>query len=269
MTLRAFNQPPFTADTAYDPFALTDVFTQYVTDQQEEILHFWQFKQTVILGMKDSRVPHLSPAVNELIAKNYHPLLRNSGGLGIVADEGILNLSYIFPNHDRQLSTQEAYEKMLHIVRKAFPELTIEAYEMVDSYCPGTYDLNVGGQKIAGSAQRRLKEGVAVMIYLSVNGDQQARGSLIREFYQTGLQEAFGTNGYPAVNPQSMTTLAAALGYEISVAEVEERFLAAFAQPPVENPYSWIQATQQTDLFEQKRARMRERNEVIKDVTQE
>ena len=65
------------------------------------------------------------------------------------------------------------------------------------------------------------------MMYLSINGDQPARGSLVRRFYQAGLKERFGTNGYPAVNPASMTTLEAALGRKFTTQEVIDRLQKA------------------------------------------
>lgn len=51
---------------------------------------------------------------------------------------------------------------MLEMVRSAFPEVEIKAYEIEHSYCPGSYDLSIGGQKFAGISQRRVKGGVAV-----------------------------------------------------------------------------------------------------------
>ena len=46
----------------------------------------------------------------------------------------------------------------------------IEAREIVGSYCPGSYDLSIKGKKFAGISQRRIRKGVAVQIYLCVNG---------------------------------------------------------------------------------------------------
>ncbi|MEJ1344299.1 hypothetical protein QY882_03785 [Latilactobacillus sakei] len=50
------------------------------------------------------------------------------------------------------------------------------------SYCPGEYDLSINGQKFAGIAQRRSKNGIAILLYASIEGDQQARGTLMRAF---------------------------------------------------------------------------------------
>ena len=37
-----------------------------------------------------------------------------------------------------------------------FPEKEIDAFEITTSYCPGTYDLSIGGQSL-GIAQRRVR----------------------------------------------------------------------------------------------------------------
>lgn len=82
----------------------------------------------------------------------------------------------------KKCTTEAAYEEMFALIQQALPELTIEAREISDSYCPGTYDFSVNGQKIAGTAQRRIKDGIAIMMYLSVNGDQIQRGNSFGRF---------------------------------------------------------------------------------------
>ena len=61
---------------------------------------------------------------------------------------------------------------MVDFINALFPEVAerIEAYEIVGSYCPGSYDLSIDGKKFAGISQRRMKNGIAVQIYLCVEG---------------------------------------------------------------------------------------------------
>ncbi|WP_312730725.1 lipoyl protein ligase domain-containing protein, partial [Enterococcus sp.] len=197
------------------------------------------------------------------------------GGLGVINDAGILNVSLIFPKH-LAVTTDAAYEMMVALLQTAFPEQTILAYEIVDSYCPGTYDLSIDGKKIAGTAQRRIKDGVAVMMYLSINGDQPARGSLVRRFYQAGLKERFGTNGYPAVNPASMTTLEAALGRKFTTQEVIDRLQKALLSLisdqslyPLESLDQWLTENNLSEQMQQRLAGMEKRNQPIKEFSDE
>ncbi len=46
------------------------------------------------------------------------------------------------------VTTDAAYEMMAALLQTAFPEQTILAYEIADSYCPGTYDLSIDGKKL-------------------------------------------------------------------------------------------------------------------------
>ena len=260
-----FDQPIFTAQTAYLPFALTDIFTERVADEAAQMIHFWQCEDTFILGMKDTRVPEFERGLAAVVENHYFPVVRNSGGLGVIADAGVLNLSLIFPKSD-DMTTDRAYEKMLAVTRLAFPELAIEADEITASYCPGTFDLSVAGQKIAGLAQRRIKNGIAVMMYLSVNGDQTARGQAVRAFYQASLGAAFGTNGYPAVEPDCMTTVSSLLGQPLSIADTKQRFQQALQiTAPAVDTLTWINETAQTELLAKKTASMQQRNLQVKE----
>jgi Lipoate-protein ligase A len=266
MTYIYIDQQTFNQETLFHPFAFTDVFTEDSSSNQHSFLHFWQFEQTFILGMKDTRVNYFDQGIKNIQQNHYVPVIRNSGGLGVIADQGVLNISLIFPKTEA-MTTDAAYEWMSQITAQAFPELNIEAYEIVDSYCPGTFDLSVDGKKIAGIAQRRSKQGIAVMMYLSVNGDQEQRGAVVREFYRAGLKEHFDTDGYPAVDPTCMTTLADLLQQPLTIDAVKQRFLNVLAiNQPATNPLSWITTNHYTDLFERKLASMAQRNQQIKEL---
>ena len=192
---------PQTTENRFLPFALTDVLSEYAGVHHQEFLHFWQLPDTMILA---------------LTTAGFQPIIRNSGGLGVINDAGVLNVSWIFPK-TLAATTDAAYQRMVDLMREAFPEKEIAAYEIPNSYCPGTFDLSMDGKKIAGTAQRRIKAGIAVMMYLSVNGDQHYRGEVVRTFYQRSLKEQFGTNGYPAVEPTSMTTLRCASAFFLCI----------------------------------------------------
>ena len=117
---------------------------------------------------------------------------------------------------------------MTDVVSAAFPELTIETGEITHSYCPGTFDLSVNGQKIGGMSQRRNKSGVVVMLYLSVNGPQMLRGEVIRDFYTQGLQNEENKWNFPDIWPTAMTTLEELLGTKLSLNDANQRLLNVF-----------------------------------------
>lgn len=248
------------------PFALTDVLIEYVSENKQPLLHFWQLENTMILGMKDTRVPHLKAGVQTLQQAGYPPVIRSAGGLGVISDPAILNISLIVPRKDQ--TTDTAYEKMYQLTQLAFPELSITTGEVFDSYCPGTYDLSCGGKKIAGIAQRKIKDGIAIMMYLSVAGPQKERGQIVKDFYSTSLRQKFGQNGYPPVNPASMTTVSTVLKEKLSIAQTKSRFLTAFSQFTKKNivqtdSHQWLSRENKSAAYKDKLSRMITRNEIL------
>lgn len=217
-------------DHPYAPFALTDAFIKEAGEKTRPILHFWQTEPVVVLGMMDTKLPFLKDALSLFSDFSYSYLVRNSGGLAVVGDEGILNFSMIFPEEDSRLEIDEAYSRMHRLIQAAFSDKNkaIDAFEVSDSYCPGDFDLSIGGKKIAGTAQRRIRGGIAVMIYLSVNGNQTKRAEMIRSFYQKGLKGTETQWSFPDVNPDAMTTLEEAFNTSLSIENVKERLAGVF-----------------------------------------
>ncbi|MFS1247719.1 lipoate--protein ligase family protein [Enterococcus lactis] len=251
----------------FSPFALTDILTEYSKEHQQIFLHFWQYDCTVILGMKDVRTPFLRDGIQTLKDAGYAPVIRNSGGLGIVSDEGVLNISLIFPQNDqKKITIDGAYEQMLRLTKYAFLKAPIQAFEITHSYCPGTYDLSIHGKKFAGIAQRRIKNGISIMMYLSVNGNQEKRGQVMKRFYQSALKESFGTNGYPAVDPATMATLEELLDHPLLVEEVKEAFAKAFEKlysaSDLLDSTDWLKKEIQLEQWNNQIQRMEQRNNI-------
>lgn len=225
-----FNQPLIPHNNITS-FIYTNALLRASKEMATPLLHFWTLENTVILGLKDQRLPHLDQALEYCQHKGYHYFLRNSGGLAVVSDSGILNFSLFFPWHleERQLNIDEAYERMITVIKAAFPELNIATGEVTHSYCPGTFDVHVNGQKIGGISQRRNMDGVVVMLYLGINGPQLDRGELIRDFYTKGLGNKENKWHFPDVWPASMTTISELLGKEMTVTEATKRLQKVFA----------------------------------------
>lgn len=227
-TLFLYDQGCLTKQDYFLPFALTDTLTTFSGINQQPIIHFWQLDQAMILGMKDTRVTDLKNGLASLKQGGYNVVIRNAGGLGVIADDGILNISLILPNTGKKkITIDDAYTHMWNWIKYAFEDgqHSIEAFEITESYCPGTFDLSIDGKKFAGIAQRRVKDGIAIMIYLSINGDQQKRGESVRHFYKASLHEDFGRNGYPPVNPAVMANLEDLLQQPLTITEVKKRLI--------------------------------------------
>ena len=126
-----FDQPLQPANNLTS-FAYTNALLRSSEALPAPLLHFWTLEDSVILGLKDQRLPHLAAALNFLHDRQHHFFMRNSGGLAVVSDSGVLNFSLFFPWHleDHQLTIDAAYQRMEEVVAAAFPELTIATGEI-------------------------------------------------------------------------------------------------------------------------------------------
>ncbi|MEH7333306.1 biotin/lipoate A/B protein ligase family protein [Neobacillus drentensis] len=187
----------------------------------------WVHHNTIVLGIQDTKLPFLQEGIQYLHNQGYQSIVRNSGGLAVVLDEGVLNISLIFPEAEKGIDINRGYEAMWKLIQQMFADFpqAIEAREIVGSYCPGSYDLSIGGKKFAGISQRRLKKGVAVQIYLCVNGSGSKRAELIREFYAIAKQAEPTKFTYPEIIPEVMASLSELYQTNFSIADVMVRLL--------------------------------------------
>lgn len=222
---------PYKKDQSFAHFALTDALITYAGAHEQPLLHFWQTDPLVILGMMDTKIGQFKQALPVFEEYQHQVIVRNSGGLAVVSDPGVLNVSLIYPSKEERLSIDRGYEYMLDFIQETFYPIypyEIKAYEITNSYCFGDYDLSIDGRKIAGISQRRIKDGVAIMLYISINGDQKKRAQMLKEFYDRGLDGSEPSGRYPDIHPEVMTTLEEAYGTPLSVNEVKSRMLRHF-----------------------------------------
>lgn len=209
--------------SVFESFAADDMLCQLVGQlQSSPTVRTWVHNRTVVLGIQDHRLPHIEEATTMLEQSGYQAIVRNSGGLAVVLDEGVLNISIVLSEQRSSIDIPEGYELMLAFVQLLFPEAgkRIKAYEIEGSYCPGSYDLSIDGRKFAGISQRRLRQGIAVQVYLCVEGSGSERAELIRDFYDRGLQGERTKFTYPAIKPEVMASLSELLELPLTVSEV-------------------------------------------------
>lgn len=244
-------------------FATDDTLCELVGQlKTSPVIRTWVHNASVVLGIQDHRLPYIQEGMALLESYGFTPIVRNSGGLAVVLDQGVLNLSLIVSEQKEKLSINAGYDMMLALVRMLFPEASekIEAYEIVGSYCPGSYDLSIDGRKFAGISQRRIRQGVAVQIYLCVEGSGAERAALIRDFYAEALRDAEMKFEYPKVDPKVMASLSELLSIELTVADVVERLRRLFVDQ-VEVEESTSLKAEEQEKFEFYYNRIIERNQ--------
>lgn len=228
----------------------------------------WVHHQTVVLGTQDTKLPFLAEGLSFLEEQGYQYIVRNSGGLAVVLDEGVLNLSLILPEQEKGIDINRGYDAMFLLVKEMFADYgqRIVAKEIVGSYCPGSYDLSIDGKKFAGISQRRLRRGVAVQIYLCVNGSGSERAELIRGFYAQAKRDAETKFQYPEIDKHVMASLSELLQNDFTVEDVMFRFLKAL-KGYSGHLYSGSLNDEEWPIFEGYYERVVERNDkVLRDV---
>jgi len=206
--------------SALESFAADDMLCELVGKGESlPTIRTWVHEDTVVLGIQDHRLPHIAAGRNVIEAHGYQSIVRNSGGLAVVLDGGVLNLSIVVSEQNSAIDIHAGYDIMVEFVRHLFPQIAdrIEAYEIVGSYCPGSYDLSVDGKKFAGISQRRLRHGIAVQIYLCIEGSGEERAALIRDFYEAGLQGEETKFVYPVIKPEVMASVSEIIGEHVTV----------------------------------------------------
>ncbi|SER88793.1 octanoyl-[GcvH]:protein N-octanoyltransferase [Gracilibacillus ureilyticus] len=249
---------PAVLGTAMASFAVDDTLCESAGRTKDTAAcRFWVHDNTVVLGILDSRLPNIAEAVAFLKNEGFDVVVRNSGGLAVVLDRGVLNFSLILPDSGI-MGIHSGYELMTAFVREMYVDVTdrIEAFEVTGSYCPGDYDLSIGGKKFAGISQRRVKNGIAVQIYLCIEGNGQARADLVRQFYLKGEAIRDKRFDYPVVEPDTMRSLSDLAGMALTVEDAKVRVLQQFGK--------WYEQDLTEDelpVFEKRMKQMVDRNE--------
>ncbi|WP_342387995.1 lipoate--protein ligase family protein [Salinicoccus bachuensis] len=254
--------PIETTPHPYMSFAMDDVLQEMVSGDGVPKFRAWVHDPYIILGLHDGRLPHLMDGLSYLEDAGFDYIVRNSGGLGVVLDAGVLNVSLIL-SKSSVAQIDDGYDLMLELVRKSFPGTDIEAYEIEHSYCPGSYDLSIGGRKFAGISQRRIRQGVAVQIYLCVTGSGAERAEIMRNFYHSSRKGEETKFSYPEIHPEDMASLNELLGTDLTVDAVLERMLGVIRESGTLEPLPDMDAAMR-DRYHHHIERMKQRNRDIR-----
>ncbi|MDP4551497.1 lipoate--protein ligase family protein [Alkalihalobacillus macyae] len=208
---------------ALQSFAMDDTLCNSAgSGDSPPIMRSWVHHNTIVLGIQDTRLPYFDEGVHYLKQQGYRVIVRNSGGLAVVLDAGVLNLSLVFAEKQQQIDIDTGYDAMVDFVEHILApyNVTIEDREIVGSYCPGRYDLSIDGRKFAGISQRRLRGGVAVQVYLCVDGSGSERAKVIQEFYHRAVQGEPTKFTYPEIVPETMASLSELIGEDLTAGDL-------------------------------------------------
>ncbi|GAA0340096.1 biotin/lipoate A/B protein ligase family protein [Bacillus carboniphilus] len=247
---------------ALESFATDDTLcTSVGKGESPAVARAWIHHRTVVLGIQDTKLPFLNEGIEWLKEQQYQYLVRTSGGLAVLLDEGVLNLSLILPETENKIDINLGYETMVELVKEMYSEArnVIEAKEISQSYCPGSFDLSINDKKFAGISQRRIRNGVAVQIYLCVTGSGSERAAFIREFYNRSKKSEETKYTYPVIDPNVMASLSELLGKPLTIQDAMFRFLKTLKEKG-NHIYSEPITPEEWPLYEANLERLRDRN---------
>lgn len=195
--------------------AIDEYMIRHVKDD-EMVLHMFQHTG-INMGYDDLHLKNFEKGLEFYRTQKERVVLRSSGGRSIVADDGVLSLSLIYRSHQ---SMDENYHFFSQFIMDALRPITknIDVGEVVGACCPGKTDMSINNKKFCGTAQRKVKDGVALVCYISINGDQDRRNKLIKGFYDAcGDDKVF-------IDENAMDSLSNLLNKTITVEEVVRLF---------------------------------------------
>jgi octanoyl-[GcvH]:protein N-octanoyltransferase len=199
------------------PFALEELLCRAVGKIAPPILHIWRHPRAFVMGLRDSRLPHAVGANEWLLNQGYETAVRNSGGAAVPLDLGVVNVSLLLPKEAGDMEHRKDFDLMVALIRDVMSKLTnrIDQGEIMGSFCPGEFDLSVGGRKFCGIAQRRQQLALSVQAFIIVEGQGEAKANMARGFYERAAGSA-SPNDYPLVAPGSMASLAECLNIPLT-----------------------------------------------------
>ncbi|PYI56233.1 lipoate--protein ligase family protein [Paenibacillus flagellatus] len=191
------------------PFAYDELLCGKVGEGSAPFVHIWRHEKAVVLGLRDRRLPNVEQAMEWLRLHGYQVGVRNTGGAAVSLDPGVVNVSIVMPNPPGKLEFKDDFELMYALVRESLSKLGLDAAkgEVAGSYCPGEYDVSVGGRKLCGISQRRRANAFIVNAFVNAEGHAIRRGELIRSFYEVATGGRAEPD-VPDVRPETMATLA-------------------------------------------------------------
>ncbi len=144
----------------------------------------------LVVTRREARMDNFDQACVTLAAEGWPVAVRCTGGSCVPQGPGMLNLSLMHPG-PAQWSLQDGYQLLCELFGRLLAGYDIEATsgEVSGSFCDGRYNLQTGGKKLVGTAQRWAggqRETAAVLAHacLLVDLDLHEATAKINRLYQ-------------------------------------------------------------------------------------
>ncbi|TYO97612.1 lipoate-protein ligase A [Geothermobacter ehrlichii] len=188
----------------------------------------------LVATRREARWPDFAAVGARLAAEGWPVVVRCSGGSCVPQGPGVLNLALIFarPAHWR---LEDGYRLLCDLLTAWLDGFGVHAGvgEVAGAFCDGRYNVQVGGCKLAGTAQRwagsnRRRSVVLAHACLLVDPDLEEMTRQVNRFYALcGQQRRF--------DPEACTSLRRCLRWPAAaagdfMAEAESRLVEVLAE---------------------------------------
>jgi lipoate-protein ligase A len=114
----------------------------------------WRSQRALLVTRQDTHLPRFRETSDEMTAAGWPVVMRKSGGGPCPVGPGTVQVATIEPatSGTTMNAKYDALTGIIQSVLKKFEILT-RSGPIADAYCPGSYDLAIGGRKIAGMSQ--------------------------------------------------------------------------------------------------------------------
>lgn len=190
-----------------EAFAWEEVMCRRVGEGQMPVAHIWRHPDAFVAGLRDRRLPQAVEAMERMRSQGTAVCVRPSGGAAVPLNPGVVNVSLILPNPGRAINIHDDFRVMASLIAESLTPWSSQARtgEIEGAFCPGDYDVSVGGLKFCGIAQRRQAKAYIITAFIIVEGQGDQLAADVRQFYQDAADGA--NEGYPDVRPGTMASL--------------------------------------------------------------
>lgn len=149
------------APAASEDFATADAglqrqqrLAEFITRERRRLLLLWRAPRALLVCRGDTRLPGFSTATDHLHAEGWPVLLRRSGGSACPVAEGTLQIA-IAQATKPGFAMERGYGELADLICAALRSygLSADIGAVPDAFCPGRYDIAIGGRKVAGLSQ--------------------------------------------------------------------------------------------------------------------
>ncbi len=143
---------------------------QVKSNQLDQVLLLWQAREPTLVLPAGKKWPVSDTLIESLNDTGWQLTARKTGGAPVPQLPGIINLSHIYHwPQDKPYDIKAAFLQLCDVLIEFFKGLGVEVavHATPNSYCDGDYNLNIGEQKIVGTAQRVLLQKGGGQVVLS------------------------------------------------------------------------------------------------------